>query len=333
MRRQSLLASPGELTLPFRRRPLPDISASLGLLDATFFLYHSYEDAEQGTAAGGAGVVVGVPLTSRPELHVRYAVSNWHTVCKAGASVVRLGLPDGKTHIFEADPSEWTWLPGKQDLAAIPLRLPPDIRPAVIPTALFVGIGEKSDVHVGDDVFMVGRFIDFDGHDTNKPATRFGHVSMLEAPIRQETGWSGPSVIVDMHSRSGFSGSPVYVYRPGMTMQMPFTIENPDNAIPSLGKDTRTISHRKWGMGNNVNVRLLGVHWGQFPEMWEIRSGKAASSEAHLVTEGSYVAGLSGMTCVVPADQILELLNCPELAAVRQALERPGSTDGIPPGE
>lgn len=312
---------------------MPDISASLGLLDATFFLYHSVEDAEAGTQYGGAGVIVGVPLESRPDLCVRYAVSNWHVVCDQGASVIRLSLPNGKTHIIDKDPSEWTFLPGRADLAAVALYLPPDVQPSVVPVPRFIGIGERSDAHTGDDVFMVGRFVDFDGHETNIPATRFGHISMMSAPVRQMTGYNGPSVIVDMHSRAGFSGSPVYVYRPGNVTQLPFTIQGP-NADKIAKMKGPPASHRKWGIGNNTEVRLLGIHWGQFPEKWEIKAiREGADKEASLITEGAYVAGLSGMTCVIPASEILTLLDHDELKGPRDALEKPGALDAIPQGE
>ncbi|RJG56130.1 serine protease [Sphingobium terrigena] len=298
---------------------MPDISASLELLGATFFLYHCREDAIKGTKYGGSGVIIGAPLNSRPDLALRYAVSNWHVVCKDGASVIRLSLPDGRIHIVDTDPSEWTFLPGQQDLAAIPLQLPKDMSPAWVSTSQFVD-GETSDAHVGDDVFMVGRFVDFDGIETNKPATRFGTISLMDAPITQQTGYRGNSIVADMHSRTGFSGSPVYVYRPGTTRVLPFSIPNPSIDIGKI--DVAKVTRRKWGVGNNVVVRLLGIHWGQFPELWEIKMGLSAtaSQEHALVTEGAYVRGLSGMTCIIPACDIINLLNHPELKSVRDNL-------------
>lgn len=307
---------------------MPDISASLGLLDATFFLYPSVEDAERGTQFGGSGVVVGVPLSSRPDLLVRYAVTNWHVACSSGSSVIRLNLPDGGVHIIDKDPSEWTFLPGKQDLAAVPLLLPRSIQPALVPTTIFIADDEKSDAHVGDDIFMVGRFIDFDGHETNRPATRFGTISMMDAPITQPTGFRGRSIIVDMHSRTGFSGSPVYVYRPGGRT----VITGANFSGSGLPKrEGPKASHRKWGIGNNVQVRLLGLLWGQFPELWEINQATGIpNGEASLISEGAFVRGFSGMSCIVPASHVIELLNHPELKIVRDALDKAGATDHIP---
>jgi hypothetical protein len=61
--------------------------------------------------------------------------------------------------------------------------------------------------------------------------------------------------------------------------------------------------------------KFLGIHWAQFPETWVLRdkSSLQESRKKHLVTEGGYVEGMSGMTCVIPAWQVLEVLDMPEL--------------------
>lgn len=58
-------------------------------------------------------------------------------------------------------------------------------------------------------------------------------------------------------------------------------------------------------------MKLLGIHWGQFPEVWELENPYASKSiihDASLVTDGAYVKGFSGMTCVIPAVCIVKLL-------------------------
>src|SRR5258707_1186988 len=81
-----------------------------------------------------------------------------------------------------------------------------------ISTNLFVRTGANP-YCVGDDTFMIGLFLDHAGVTTNVPSARFGNISMLPNPratIRQSTGYDGVSYVVDMHSRTGFSGSPVF---------------------------------------------------------------------------------------------------------------------------
>jgi hypothetical protein len=66
---------------------------------------------------------------------------------------------------------------------------------------------------------------------------------------------------------------------------------------------------------------LLGVHWGQFPEPWELtgqsKPDAAKASKESLVIDGGYVKGLSGMTLVVPVWRIMEVLNLPKFKEQR----------------
>ena len=66
-------------------------------------------------------------------------------------------------------------------------------------------------------------------------------------------------------------------------------------------------------------IKLLGLHWGQFPEEWEIRTGRRP--EAHSVKlsgDERYVKGLSGMTLALPARAIAEALEIPKFKADRE---------------
>jgi len=125
---------------------------------------------------------------------------------------------------------------------------------------------------------------------------------MLNAQIKQKTEFVGRSIVLDMHSRSGFSGSPVFVYR------------TPGSGFAEAGQ------HFTGSM-----VYILGIHWGQFPEIWELLEGTKTSemaSRKDLVTKSEYIEGLSGMTCVVPSQAISDLLTTNvELQAMREADE------------
>jgi hypothetical protein len=54
-----------------------------------------------------------------------------------------------------------------------------------------------------------------------------------------------------------------------------------------------------------------GIHWGQFPELfeWSNLDKVDEARRDHLITQGGYVKGMSGMTCVIPAWQVLEVLD------------------------
>jgi hypothetical protein len=161
----------------------------------------------------------------------------------------------------------------------------------------------------GEDVFMVGRFVDHDGGPVNKPAVRFGNISVMPTAIEQPTKTMADAFCIDVHSRSGYSGSPVFVYRtPGYDLE-PRVAGSP-TAILTAG----------------VNyLGLLGIHFSQFKELWEVtEQGKSAENAFRepLITTGKYIQGLSGMTCVLPAWTILEILNLPKLKRLRAEHER-----------
>jgi hypothetical protein len=295
------------------------------VIHSVFYLYASREDALAGRNPGGTGFIVQQMVPGVAPFI--YGVSNWHVVCDGGWSVIRLNRNDGGVDVIELGPEDWEFLPGKYDVAIVPLN--PDTaihKYSTIPTHLFAKRPDPTDFSVGDDVFMIGLFVDHDGTTTNVPSARFGNISMLpneRAKIEQPTGYKGVSYVVDMHSRSGFSGSPVFVYRTfgsdltegafGHPFEN-FAVDHP------IELDHLGTSRNSGRLRVNTLFNFLGIHWGQFPETWELRDkSKLAESNKrqHLVTEGGYVEGLSGMTCVIPAWEILEVLNMPKFKTDR----------------
>jgi hypothetical protein len=290
----------------YRRRVsygMPRISSDM--LFSTFYLYHTVDDARAGRKFGGTGFFVGYPtgVTRFPVL--LYAVTNWHVAVRDGASVMRINKVGGGVDIFEFDPSEWEFMPGGPDLAVVPparLPLQDGIHSVVgLHLSLFLDRADISLLKIGpgEDVFMVGRFIDHDGAESNAPAARFGNISVMPQVIAQETGANHlTSYILDMHSRTGFSGSPVFVYR---TLFSDLT-DAPGNIVAG--------PHSHF-------IKLLGIHWGQFPEKWEIASGKVPSGEVALSANATHVLGLSGMTLALPAWQLKDFLGLDKFAQPR----------------
>lgn len=291
---------------------MPQLGRYKWILDMVFFLYASEEDALIGRAYGGTGFLVSVPSKRWPDqYHHHHGVTNWHVACDGGFSVIRVNGLSGKPEAFSFGPEDWIFRPRNHDIAiSPPLLLRTDthkIETAGASVLLTTEDEVSQDINAAEDVFMVGRFVDYDGVETNVPSFRFGHISIINAKIKQPTGYLGRSIVVDMHSRTGYSGSPVFVYR---TAGSRF-IEG------GAGPEARFV------MGGHY-LKILGIHWGQFPEQWEIRSGavKAGTNKsASLITDGHYVEGLSGMTCVAPSSAILDILYGPELTQMREAME------------
>lgn len=268
------------------------------LLDAVFYLYQTEIYAQANTNTGGTGFLVGLPSSVAGYTHI-YGVSNWHVAISGGFSVIRLNRRDGGIDVIDLDPSQWVKHPHGYDIAACSLSV--DIDQHQITAVMSQAFGTRAMIETwgvgpGENVFMVGRFIDHDGGPANNPSLRFGHISAMPSPIDQPTRVMGESYCIDLHSRSGFSGSPVFVYRTPGT---------------NFASDKVDIHERF--------LYLLGIHWGQFPEYWEIttKKDKEKAADAGLITEGQYIKGVSGMTCVCPAWQILELLDVEEFVNER----------------
>ena len=277
-------------------------------LDSVFFLYRTIEDAEKRSDEGGTGFIVSMPTVS-PDLSFVYFVTNWHVAVKRGFPVVRIETHSGDPDIFDFDCADWRFSK-ELDIAVVFVNLNPKVHDVVaVPAHSFMTkeYKEQHDIGPGEDVFMVGLFVDHKGFTRNVPALRFGNISMDPAPLTQGNGKVAESYCIDIHSRSGYSGSPVFVYR------------TPDYDLAEHLTDERP---RLSGNGPNL-LALLGIHWGQFPEMWELTSGSRLKEEDEghsrevLMTGSRFVKGLSGMTCVLPAWYIDEVLNMPELRSQR----------------
>ena len=270
------------------------------VLDSTFYLYQNEKDARAGKNCGGTGVFIAVPSQHDSTRLIPFAVSNWHVAVRDGSSVIRINKLGGGVDVLPYSPEGWHWMPSSYDLAIAPVQMSQTVHEiGVISTDMLVSkqLVANRNIGPGEDVFMVGRFVDHDGGQTNIPAVRFGNISIMPAPIKQPNGVSKDTYCVDVHSRTGFSGSPVYVYRvAGADLNQPNTV----------------------AIGGGF-VGLLGIHWGQFPEYWEIKQMEQAGEiEKNVlpIVEGAdkvYIRGMSGMTCVAPVWGILELMNLPKI--------------------
>ena len=94
-----------------------------------------------------------------------------------------------------------------------------------------------------------------------------------------------------MRSRTGFSGSPVFVYRtPGSNIK-------------------ESVEHGQSYFGEGF-LFLLGINWGGFNEKWE------------LVDEGVEAEGASTINLVIPAWRITEMLEREEFVKQREEDEK-----------
>ena len=148
-----------------------------------------------------------------------------------------------------------------------------------------------SELRVGDEVFMIGRFVNLQGGGINRPAARFGTLSVMlenigtkDAAGRRTTQ---ESFAVEMRSRTGYSGSPVMVYRTAATVLRPV----PDDYTGFFG--------------------LLGVNWGY------IKDEEGENSFINGVVPAWHISELFDLP-PLRAHQDKHEARCAEIAALRR---------------
>jgi hypothetical protein len=127
---------------------------------------------------------------------------------------------------------------------------------------------------VGEEVFMVGRFINHQGAEENIAAVRFGSISVMPEPIYNKAILKNQlSFAVEMRSRTGFSGGMVVAYRTPATILDDVPI---DHFHVILGVN--------WGYvldENGENTWLNGVVPGwKIMDLFDVPRVKAFQAEA-----------------------------------------------------
>jgi hypothetical protein len=264
-----------------------------------------------GDNIGGSGFLVATQMLGRgwllegtcprsDQYHL-YAVSNRHLIRPREQStrpspVVRLNKLDGNVKVIDAKVDDWI-CSMEHDLAVLPVEYDTSCRQLFVDADLFLTkeIIRRHDVGIGDDVFMVGRLVHHDGKQSNLPSVRFGRISMMPLkPVRHASNDSEEQerFVVEVHSISGYSGSPVFVRpSPAPKLELAAAVDNGNTAVPTVltWRDDRTRPGGPW---------LLGVDWGYVENHDQIHN--------------------TGMAGVVPAWRIRELLDSPGLVRRRR---------------
>jgi hypothetical protein len=261
--------SDGDANLTWERL-MPRISE--GILDCAVYLYRSEMDAREGESAGGSGFLVGVPYgasdqteavnlfrsdSDRSLAHL-YAVTNCHVI-EHGYPVIRLNTKEGKTKVITRRYKDWTRIRDGDDLAFTSVDLDSEVHQfRSISTDIFITKERESSfsVGLGDDTIMVGRFLNRRDKQSNLPVVRFGHIS-APAPEFIDQGlkrrrYQQESFLVESHSVSGFSGSPVFVDIPDARRSI--------GSIPEAMRFGTSVVLE--GRSSESSYFLLGVDWG-----------------------------------------------------------------------
>jgi hypothetical protein len=284
------------------------------LLDSVVYLYRSTEEAAASEPKGATGFLVGVPSEESPGRNYIYAVTANHVVkAENPAPVLRLNKVGGGCGYLDLSPDDWKSHHNLDDVAITgPLRLDwPSLEYAAIPLRLFITdeIIKAQEIGCGDEVFMVGRFRAHEGRERNLPTVRFGNIAMMpKEPVEHQMGFKQESFLVETRSLGGYSGSPVFLRIPHVSVR-PSDRRTPKPKSPA---DQVLALHGEAGPW------LLGIDYGHLPITEMVRDSQTGDP----TPSGEYVRTNSGVMGVVPAWRLLELLNLPEVVAVRDKEER-----------
>jgi hypothetical protein len=263
-------------------------------LDCAIYLYGSEADAEDGKRTGGSGFLVGVKATDPSiNLVVLYAVTNKHVI-ERGNTVIRMNKKDGRKAINPTDERAWAYHKNGDDLAICQILFDPLIyKSRHVLTTDFIDniIIDEMNIGPGDDVFVIGRFINHEGKQRNLPTARFGCIAQMPwEPIKQDTGFEQESFLVEARSIGGYSGSPVFVFIPVATVR---------EGVKDWGTPDKILRpHGPW---------LLGVDWGHILDWEPVRD--AMERPINPDPKAMRVRTNTGMMGVVPSWKLTELLN------------------------
>jgi hypothetical protein len=296
---------------------LPRISDNY--TDIAVYIYRSLEEANNGVRQGGSGFLVGVPLVQNPDLGFTYVVTNRHVVANATNPVVRLNRLDGGIQCIPTKFSQWAFHPNGDDIAVLPLEIDySSVKFTHVPIDHFVSetLVISEDIGIGDDVVMVGRFINHEGAQRNTPAVRFGNIAMMPTEtIITPQGLRQQSFLVEVRSLPGYSGSAVLIYSPCAMFDMS-TRRGGKTQKEYEDELEKERQEKGWAMSSPPLERmhpkgpyLLGI------DFCHIHRQSIVNNVAG--DEIGYVKENTGMAGVIPAWKIVEVLKSDELETIR----------------
>ncbi len=137
-----------------------------------------------------------------------------------GSPVIRLNRKDGNPpDIVDLDIDDWIAHPQGFDVAATCMLGRFDhaihsIKYLKVEKLFSREHAAHWKIGIGDEVIMIGELVNYQGRRDNEASVRFGRISKPPGLIynpgtcKDQESWA-----VEMHSRTGFSGSPVSVWR------------------------------------------------------------------------------------------------------------------------
>jgi hypothetical protein len=259
-------------------------------LNCVAYLYRSRHEAEEAINIGGSAFLVTYLLEELGvQMGVVYAVTNKHVI-QHQAKCLRVNTTDGTTDVFALE--NWH-LSATDDLAVclVPYLNPLQylVRSISLSNFLTTDIVHAWGIGPGDEVVLIGRFVNQEGKQRNTPTVRFGHIAQMPSEPIECDGHLQESFLCEIKSIGGFSGSPVFV-------------------APTI------LPRNKEGLEPDESSYLLGIDW------CHLQSFDNAINE-HGETLGHIrVPVNTGMMGVIPAWKLRELLDSKQVKEQRDMI-------------
>jgi hypothetical protein len=219
-----------------------------------------------------------------------------------GSLFVRMTTQEGEKYVYETADKDWICHPDGDDVAVCLVSFDPKkFRFSYIPINDFLRLEQipPLDIGIGDEAFIVGRFINHEGKQRNTPTARTGIISQMPIEPIYIRGIDQECFLVEARSFGGFSGSPVFW-----------------RVLPFSG--TRKIPNWKHGQ---IGPLLLGIEVGYILDWAEV-CDPAGRPIMHGGVPAQQVQINTGMMVVVPAWRLVKLLLEGEPMAHRREIER-----------
>lgn len=288
------------------------------LRDCVFFLYDSEIGARGNEPCGGTGFFVSYPT---PNFNHAYAVTNRHVIenLDGNQTAIRVNTVSGDVGTICLPKKAWLKHPKDADVMVAALdNLDPNLHFTLLETRDLLTREKLAEViRVGEDVYMLGRFIKHSGKRTMQPTARSGMIS-LNPDSGSPINYSGApcpqeAFLLEMRSLSGFSGSPVFhnlhagefINHLKIAMEVVYGVEVPP--------DTRYVDRPE------LFMTVLGIDAGSFYTQEDIE----ILSNGNPVNAVDYKSNVhSGFAIVIPGWAIMETLDRDEFAKAREAKEQ-----------
>ncbi len=255
---------------------------------------------EEKLKFGGTAFVVGVHMDATHGYAHLVTAKHVAEAIEPAEAVIAMNAKDGHPLFLRTADARWFYHPTEPDsvdVAVLPFGSTRFAEYDItwVPEEIFATDNRISEfgIGLGDEVVIIGLFTKFFGTTRLIPLVRTGNIAMMagdRVPVKNFGQME--AYLAEGRSIGGLSGSPVFVRN---TVHMP--------AKTAEGK----LSHIS-GLGP---LHFLGLMHGH----WDLPASFSSTEQAEAVN--------MGVSIVVPAKKILEVLYHPELVAMRKEhLER-----------